>query len=364
MGYLIVAVVIIIVGALLVLNYYPPLGGKSSKESWQRIKASPNFVDGKFRNQIPTSMDLSVKDTVKLLGKQIKGHPQARPQSQIPIDPFDSKLFTENSADQIIWFGHSTLLVKVNEVKILIDPVFSKYASPVPKFGPKRYSKNLPAEVEDLPKIDAVIISHDHYDHLDYKTIRKLRGKVDKFIVPLGVAGHLVRWGVKPENIVELDWWDEVNYQGLTIASTPARHFSGRSLGRGGTTLWSSWVIVSEKAKIYFNGDSGYGPHFKEIGNKYGPFDVTLMESGQYNENWSGIHMMPEETVQANADVQGKLMIPIHWGAFTLALHSWTDPIERVTKAAHELGTEISTPRIGETFIVGAKEYPTSSWWK
>jgi len=362
MKYFIILVAIITV-VFLVLNFYPPLGGKSSKESRERMKESPNFVDGKFRNQIPTPMDLSIKDSIRLLGEQMKGHPQGRPESELPIIPFDPKSFAENSEDQVIWFGHSTLLLKVNEVNILIDPVFSKAASPVSMVGPKRYSAKLPAEIEDLPKIDAVIISHDHYDHLDYGSIRKLRGNVEKFIVPLGVAGHLVRWGVEKDAIIELDWWDEVPFSGLTIASTPARHFSGRGPGTGGTTLWSSWVILSEKTRVYFSGDSGYGPHFKEIGDKYGPFDLTLMETGQYNENWAGIHMMPEETLQAHADVRGKLMIPIHWAAFTLALHSWTDPIERATQAAHEQGAAIATPRIGETVVIGAEEYPTLAWW-
>jgi len=363
MKYFIILVIIITV-VFLVLNYYPPLGGKSSKESRERMKESPNFVDGKFRNQISTSVDINLKDTVRLLGEQLKGHPQGRPEAEIPVDAFDPKLFAESSEDQVIWFGHSTLLLKVNGVNVLLDPVFSKSASPVPLVGPKRYSSKLPAEIEDLPDIDAVIISHDHYDHLDYGSIKKLRGKVEKFIVPLGVAGHLVRWGVEPEAIVELDWWDEVPFKGLTIASTPARHSSGRGPGTDGSTLWSSWVIFSEQNRVYFSGDSGYGPHFKEIGSKYGPFDLTLMETGQYDENWAAIHMMPEETIQAHADVQGKLMIPIHWGGFTLALHSWTDPIERVTKAAQQQGASLATPRIGKTVVIGAEEYPTSTWWE
>jgi L-ascorbate metabolism protein UlaG (beta-lactamase superfamily) len=246
---------------------------------------------------------------------------------------------------------------------LLLDPMFGRSPSPFPIFGPKRYSVKLPIEIEELPTIDAVIFSHDHYDHLDYGSIRKLKAKVKQFIVPLGVAGHLVRWGVDPKIIQEHDWWDEFTFRGLTLASTPARHFSGRGLGGRDTSLWCSWVILSEDTRIFFSGDSGYGPHFKEIGSKYGPFDLTLMECGQYNERWAGIHMMPEETVQAHLDVQGKLMIPIHWGAFTLALHSWSDPVERAVKAAKQLGSAIATPRIGETVSIGAAEYPNSTWW-
>ncbi|MFF2885514.1 MBL fold metallo-hydrolase [Paenibacillus sp. NPDC057967] len=347
----------------LILKYYPPLGGKSSAESQKRIQASPQFSDGKFRNQTSTPMNYSLRDSTDALVRMIKGTPNSRPKGSIPVEPFDSKAFMENKEDKVIWFGHSTLLLKVDGVKLLIDPVFSGYASPVRFFGPKRYSDKLPAEIEDLPELDAVVISHDHYDHLDYASIRKLRGKVKQFIVPLGVAGHLTKWGVDPDRIVELDWWEELQLHGLALTSTPARHFSGRG-GGAGSTLWSSWVIVSAQTRIYYSGDSGYGPHFKEIGDKYGPFDLTLIETGQYDEKWGNIHMSPEESLQAHQDVQGKLMIPIHWGAFTLALHSWTDPIERATRAAEHLNTVLVTPRIGETVTIGASEYPSDSWWE
>ncbi|WP_312108331.1 MBL fold metallo-hydrolase [Brevibacillus reuszeri] len=360
---LVILVIIVAFVIFLILKYYPPLGGKSSAESQRRIQASRQFIDGKFRNQIPTPMDYSLKDTADALIKTIKGTPNSRPKGSMPIDSFDSKAFTENKADQVIWFGHSSLLLKVNGVKLLIDPVFSEYASPAPSFGPKRYSDKLPAEIEDLPEIDAVIISHDHYDHLDYRSVRKLKGKVKQFIVPLGIAGHLTKWGVEPERIKELDWWDEDVVEGLTLISTPARHFSGRG-GGSGSTLWSSWVIAHNQTKIYYSGDSGYGPHFKEIGAKYGPFDLTLIETGQYDEKWANIHMTPEESVQVNMELQGKLMIPIHWGAFTLALHSWTDPIERAKRAAQQQNIVLATPKIGEAVTIGATEYPSVAWWE
>jgi L-ascorbate metabolism protein UlaG (beta-lactamase superfamily) len=229
--------------------------------------------------------------------------------------------------------------------------------------GSKRYSVTLPIEPEHLPPIDAVILSHDHYDHLDYHSIQKLKDKVGKFIVPFGVGSHLVRWGVHPAKISEYDWWSELELDGLKLVCTPARHFSGRSLFNRDSTLWCSWVIMGQQTRIFYGGDSGYAPHFKEIGEKYGPFDLTFMECGQYDERWPAIHMMPEETVQAHIDVLGKLMIPIHWSAFTMALHDWTDPIERVTKAAKERNVNISTPRIGEAVNVGSAEYPASVWW-
>lgn len=360
---LIIAAAIIVLGYL-VLNFYPSLGGRKSQESLRRINESKNFSNGKFNNQIPTPMDMSVKDSVKIMRLMIKWNPLSKPKDGITAISLEPRIIQENTEPQINWFGHSAFLLKVNGLTLLLDPMLGKSPSPFPVFGPKRYSAKLPIEIEELPTIDAVIYSHDHYDHLDYGSIRKLKSKVKQFIVPLGVASHLERWGVDPKIIQEHDWWDEFVFRGLTLASTPARHFSGRGLGGRNTSLWCSWVILSEQTKIFFSGDSGYGPHFKEIGNKYGPFDLTLMECGQYNERWAGIHMIPEETVQAHLDVKGKLMIPIHWGAFTLALHSWTDPVERALKAAKQLNVAIATPRIGETVIIGAAEYPKLVWWK
>jgi L-ascorbate metabolism protein UlaG (beta-lactamase superfamily) len=360
--YLIIAGVSVVL-VYLILNIYPSLGGKKSKETRRRINESNNFANGRFVNQIPTHLDMSAKESIKTVRQLIKRNPLSKPKGGITAVSMDPKFVRENRMDHIIWFGHSALLLKVNELTLLLDPMFGRSPSPFPIIGPKRYSTKLPIEIEELPTIDAVILSHDHYDHLDYDSILKLKAKVKQFIVPLGVAGHLIRWGVDPEIIQEHDWWDEFTFRGLTLASTPARHFSGRGLGGRDTSLWCSWVILSEHSRIFFSGDSGYGPHFKEIGSKYGPFDLTLMECGQYNERWADIHMMPEETVKAHLDVQGKLMIPIHWGAFTLALHSWTDPIERAVKAAKQLGSAIATPRIGETVTIGAEAYPNSTWW-
>ena len=215
--------------------------------------------------------------------------------------------------------------------------------------------------MENLPHIDAIIISHDHYDHLDYPSIAALQSKTDVFMVPLGVGAHFEAWGVKKENIFEMDWWDEVVYKGLTFALAPSRHFSGRGFARN-ETLWGSWIIQSDDESIYFSGDGGYGPHFKEIGEKYGPFDLAMMECGQYNELWGQIHMMPEETAQSAIDVNAKKMMPIHWGMFQLALHSWTDPIERVSKKAKELNVPMIAPKVGEVFTLQTQG--VAEWWK
>jgi L-ascorbate metabolism protein UlaG (beta-lactamase superfamily) len=360
----IVIIALIVLIGFLVVKYYPALGGKSSRERLLRMDQSTNYSNGKFMNQIPTSMDMKLVSTIKLLFEMIKGHPQGKPSEAIAVVPVDTQSIQGSEQATVRWFGHSAVLLRLDGKTIFIDPMLGMAPSPFPIFGGKRYSRKLPIEIEELPSIDIVLISHDHYDHLDYGSIMKLKSKVKQFYVPLGVAAHLERWGVDKARIKEVDWWDEFETEGMTIASAPARHFSGRSIDDRNATLWCSWVIKGQQASLFFSGDSGYGPHFKEIGNKYGPFDLTLMECGQYDERWSAIHMMPEETVQAHLDVKGKVMIPIHWGAFTLALHSWTDPVDRATKAAERLHAAIASPRIGETVTIGSTLYPKAVWWK
>lgn len=358
-----ILIIMILIGFLF-LEYYPAFGGKTSKEKMERFNQSPNFSQNKFVNQIPTSMNMDAKTMVSILRDSIKGNPKVRPDRLIPVQPLDTTAMQGDKQAKVTWFGHSTILLEMEGKRLLLDPMFASTPSPFPIFGGKRYSQTLPSEIENLPPIDMVLISHDHYDHLDYDSIMKLKDKVGQFYVPLGVGNHLERWGVAREKIREYDWWNETQMDGLGLVATPARHFSGRGLLDRNATLWCSWVIMGEYTKVYFSGDGGYGPHFKEIGEKYGPFDLTLMECGQYDERWSAIHMMPEETIQAHIDVKGNSMIPIHWGAFSLAFHDWTDPIERVTNAAKEREVNVITPKIGEFVIVGSNEYPVSTWWR
>ena len=230
--------------------------------------------------------------------------------------------------------------------------------------GPQAFPYSNVYSLEDLPEIDAVLISHDHYDHLDYETFLKLKSKVDKFFVPLGLAAHLERWGVPSENITELDWWDEVQFdENLLFAAVPMRHFSGRGVTDRSKTLWAGWVIKGKNSSVIHTGDSGYGDHFKEIGNKYGPFDLTMVECGQYNKDWKFIHMMPEETVQAHIDLKGKYLLPIHWGRFKLALHSWTDPIVRATAEAKKMNVELISPVAGQIVSL-TPPLPKKHWWE
>jgi L-ascorbate metabolism protein UlaG (beta-lactamase superfamily) len=339
----------IVLFVYLFLNYYPAFGGKAPKRQ-------------KFENLIPTVMDMNSENMFSMLKDYMRGNPNRRPPKALPIEKV--RLPLETSKPKITWFGHSTFLIEINGKTLLLDPMFGRTPSPFPMFGAGRFSQTLPLRVEDLPEIDIVLISHDHYDHLDHGSINKIKDKVKQFLVPLGVGSHLVRWGVNPARIQELNWWDELSVGEFNFACTPARHFSGRNVTNRDSTLWCSWVIKSKQTSLFFSGDSGYGPHFKEIGEKYGPFELTLMECGQYDRRWESIHMFPEQTVEAHMDVRGKWLIPIHWGAFTLSFHDWTDPIERVTKAANEKDVKISTPKIGESVTIGSEVYPQSAWWR
>ncbi|MEC0089054.1 MBL fold metallo-hydrolase [Paenibacillus macquariensis] len=361
---IIVCIVVVIIGFVyLLMTFYPPFGGKTPREKLTKQIHRSNYFNGRFFNTLPTSVSNGMGVTISMLVKFIKGNPQGRPSVPLPVELVDPHFVKENQQDYVIWFGHSALLVVINGIKLLIDPMLGNSPSPFPFLGGKRYGK-LPMEIEDMPTIDAIILSHDHYDHLDYGSMLKLKEKVKHFFVPLGVGAHLERWGISQARITEMDWWEEAGFEGLTLACTPARHFSGRKFVDKEATLWCSWVICGEQTKLFFSGDSGYSPHFKEIGQKYGPFDMTLMECGQYDERWAGVHMFPEQTIQAQVDVQGKLMIPIHWCGFTLAFHDWTDPVERALKAAKEHDVHISTPRIGEIVWMGSSNYPVSTWWR
>lgn len=264
----------------------------------------------------------------------------------------------------ITWFGHSTILVQISGLNILIDPVFSERTSPVSFIGPKRFSE-IPMTIEELPDIDIVLITHDHYDHLDYKTIKELNKKTDKFIVPLGVEKHLLRWKIDKNKITNMAWWEETNVGTLTIGCTPAKHFSGRSLNDRFQTLWASWVLKNDKYQIFESGDTGYDNHFNEIYQKYGEFDLVLLDSGQYNNLWPEVHMNPEESVQASIDLHAIVRMPIHWGTFSLAPHPWDDTVERFTKKANEENLTTITPKIGQT--VNYKDYnlyTNNNWWK
>ena len=358
-------ILLVVIVAAVFMNTSPEFGGKVSKEQQLAFAQTGRYEDGKFINQIPSEIEIGLKDFPGLLYKQFKGDPNRQPAIKFPIEKIDSLEIVNkpDSITRITWFGHSAFLIEIAGKKILIDPMFGPVPAPHPWLGKKRYSNGLPIEIEKLPEIDAIIMSHDHYDHLDYGSIMKLKAKTKQFYMPLGVGAHFKKWGIEAERIHELDWWDDIMLDSLKFTCAPARHFSGRGMFDRAATLWASWVIEADGKNIYFSGDSGYGPHFKEIGQRFGSFDFAMMECGQYGEKWKAIHMTPEETIQASVDINAKAVMPIHWAAFTLAFHSWTDPVERASKKAVEMNVPFYTPRIGEAIILD-REIPSSRWWE
>jgi len=356
---------LIIIGVLFI-NLSPQFGGVASKQQQELFSKSKHYKDGKFLNNGGVKMEMSIKDSFKAMWILFKSNSNARPNKNIAVQKIDSiTIANYNSKTRFIWFGHSTFLLQIKGKNLLIDPMFGNVPAPNPLLGNKRFSNVLPIEIEKLPFIDAVLITHDHYDHLDYESIQKLKDKVNMFYTPLGIGIHLLKWGIKKERIIELDWWQEIKYDELTIRCTPAQHFSGRGISDREKTLWCSWIIQSDDENLFFSGDSGYASHFKEIGDQYGPFDFAFMECGQYNNLWPLVHMIPEESVQAGLDIKAKKIMPIHWGAFKLATHSWTDPIERISKKATELNVDLVIPKIGEIIEIGLNDSEElNPWWR
>ncbi|MFP4096822.1 MAG: MBL fold metallo-hydrolase [Cyclobacteriaceae bacterium] len=356
---------LLLLAGIIFLHTSPVFGGKASKTQKENYARFSGYQQGKFVNQLPTSMDMDVSEYANLTIEYIRGTPNSKPAAALPVEKIDPAEVAQKDTGvtRLRWLGHSALLLETYGKTILLDPMLGPSPSPFPWLGSQRYGE-LPITADQLPYIDALIISHDHYDHLDYSSIRKLKDKTAHFYVPLGVGAHLSAWGVPTEKIHEMKWGDEIEHEELTFVCTPARHFSGRGLLDRDHTLWASWIIHTPSAKLFFSGDSGYGPHFKEIGEKYGPFDLAMIECGQYDLRWEAIHMLPEQSVQAALDLQAERMMPIHWGAFTLSLHSWTDPIERASREAQRLNVAITTPRLGEAIVLEEGVFPAAAWWK
>jgi len=290
-----------------------------------------------------------------------------KPENTVPPGPTPvvqlSRADLEAAPDRSLFrLGHSTLLMKLRDGFWITDPVFAERASPVQWAGPKRFHAP-PIALEDLPPLRGVILSHDHYDHLDRKAIERLADRADVFLTPLGVGDRLVAWGVPPSKVRQFDWWQGTTIGGLQFTATPAQHFSGRGLFDADRTLWASWVIIDGDLRLFFSGDGGYFGGFAEIGRRFGPFDVTMIETGAYDPRWAYVHMQPQETVQAHLDLRGRVLLPVHNGTFDLAMHTWDDPFERVSGLAAELGVALSTPRMGERVDLIAPK-PTTEWWR
>lgn len=349
------------------MSLFPVLGKAPAGPRLQRIRRSPNYNGKNFQNLVDTPVSREDVSMFKMLRDLSKRPANTAPPKPIPSIHTDLQNLPDGQAS-LVWFGHSSYLLKIDKVHILVDPVFSGNASPVPIFA-KAFPGSNVYGVKDMPAtIEAVLLTHDHYDHLDYKTILELKTRTNHFYTSLGVGAHLEYWGIEPEKITELDWWESTTLGDFTLTAAPGRHFSGRSFKRGGA-IWSAFVLQAPLSdhcpagyRLFLGGDSGYEQHFKTIGDRFGPFDLAILECGQYNENWPYIHMMPEETVQAAKDLKATTLMPVHWGKFTLAMHPWDEPIRRVTAAAARAGLPITTPRIGEIVNIN-QHYPKEAWY-
>lgn len=337
-------------------------GAKPSKLELENYSKSPSWNGKIFENLEKTTMEFSLSNLPRFLHKQFCKKTGREPLKPLPILPFNVDTFeSENNSMQSIWYGHSAILMRLNQKNILIDPMFGSDAAPIAPFKVKRFSDSTLDLIDKFPVIDLVLISHDHYDHLDYDSILKLKEKTKCLYVALGVKRHLVSWGIDPEIITEFIWWEESLFENIKITFTPTRHFSGRGMTDRAKSLWGGWALKTEEENIWFSGDSGYGTHFAEIGNRLGPFDFAFMECGQYNENWHQIHMYPEESVQATIDAKVKNCMPVHWAGFALAQHSWKEPVERFVEKATAEKVNFIVPEIGELFNSNATNY--IKWW-
>lgn len=336
----------------------------SSERDINRIESSSQFSEGKFRNEQPTQVFSWSKTWAAAKDYFNNKSEQSIPKVAPAIQTLSTNAFNLDNTELLNFarLGHSTLLIQMSGKYFLTDPVFSERVSPVQWLGPKRFHP-VPMDIDSIEEIEAVIISHNHYDHLDEGSIKQLKDKVNNFVVPLGIGDKLLAWGVNEDKITQLDWWESTALGDVELVSTPAQHFSGRGITDSDQTLWSSWVIRNQQHSLYFSGDTGYFSGFKEIGNKYGPFDYAFMECGAYNELWRDIHMMPEDSLQAFKDVKGKVMVPIHNGTFDLSTHAWFDPMEQITKLAQKNNVELLLPQIGQ--LVKKDEMIASvSWWR
>ena len=284
-----------------------------------------------------------------------------RPTGQIPVQRVTGEQLQNAPNGTVYRLGHSTVLLKLDDAFLITDPIFSDRASPLRFFGPQRFHSP-PISIAELPPIKAVIISHDHYDHLDQDSIMHLADKVEFFLTPLGVGDILTGWGVPAAKVRQLDWWQETEVGSVRLVATPAQHFSGRGLFDKNSTQWASWVILAADRRLFFSGDSGYFDGFKKIGESYGPFDMTMLETGAYDANWPGVHMQPEESIQAHIDLKGQRLLPIHNGTFDLSMHSWHDPFDRAVALGEAQYIPVVTPKMGEPITMHSTERG-QQWW-
>ena len=353
--------ILVVILATMIFLQQPQFGKTPSGERLERIRKSPHYRNDKFQNLNPTP-DLTEGVSYYTVMKEFffEKSKRSEPRDRLPSKKTDLLKLSPDS-DVLVWFGHSSYFIQVDGKKILVDPVFSGAASPL-KFTTPSYPGSDVYTTDDIPEIDYLFITHDHWDHLDYETVLKLKPKIKKVITGLGVGAHLEHWGYDKNIIQEKDWNEEVFLNdGFKVTTTSARHFSGRGLKRM-QSIWMSFVLQTPTMRIFVGGDSGYDTHFADIGSSHGPFDLVLLECGQYNKNWKYIHMMPEEVIQAGLDLKTKRLMPVHWSKFTLGQHAWDEPVIRLMEANKKVNISLLTPLIGEE--VNLKDLaPSTPWW-
>ncbi|MGG1949171.1 MBL fold metallo-hydrolase [Trinickia sp. NRRL B-1857] len=338
------------------------LGFTAAQRGRALSHASPQHDGERFRNVRPRPVEGFGK-TLRIAWNVLFNKPRGTvPAGALPVDALTRDDLHAAPDRSLYRLGHSTMLLKLRGQYWLTDPVFGERASPFRRMGPKRFHAP-PIALEALPPLHGIILSHDHYDHLDRETVLALAETTEVFLVPLGVGDRLIEWGIDAAKIRQFDWWQGTEIGGLQFTATPAQHFSGRSLFDGNSTLWASWVIVDDDLRVFFSGDTGYFDGFKSIGERLGPFDVTLLETGAYDAQWPYVHMQPDETVQAHIDLRGEWLVPVHNGTFDLAMHHWHEPFERVTSLSAARGIAIATPRMGERLNL-AEPHRGERWWR
>lgn len=336
--------------------------GRLSGLRLERAQSSRQFTGGRFRNTAPVEPGLQ-GNPLPVLGEFFFGGAKRTPPGVLPLEsPLATWARPPSSGFRVTWLGHSTLLLELDGARILTDPVWGERASPLSFAGPKRFHA-APVPIEALPKLDAVLVSHDHYDHLCRPTIQALAKLRVPFVTALGVGARLEAFGVAPELITELDWWEQATVGPVGFTATPAQHFSGRGLGDRNHTLWASWVVRTDKHRVFFSGDTGLTPEFEEIRQRQGPFDLVMLEVGAWHPSWGGIHLGPENALKAHAMLGGGTLLPVHWGTFDLALHAWDEPAETLLRLAEEQRVRLLTPRLGAAVEPSHIEQP-SPWWR
>lgn len=337
-------------------------GSAAAQRGRELSSLSPQHDGERFRNVAPRPVD-GIGKTLRIMWNLLLNKPRDTvPAGALPVDVLTREQLDAAPDRSLYRLGHSTVLLKLRGGFWLTDPVFAERASPFRRLGPKRFHAP-PIALADLPPLAGVILSHDHYDHLDRDTVLALDATTERFLTPLGVGDRLIEWGIAATKVRQLDWWQSADVGGLVLTATPAQHFSGRSLLDGNSTLWASWVIEDRDLRVFFSGDSGYFDGFRTIGERLGPFDVTLIETGAYDPQWPYVHMQPEETVQAHVDLRGRWLVPIHNGTFDLAMHRWQEPFERITGLTDARGVALATPRMGERLNMAAP-HRGERWWR